>query len=83
MLTALSVAGVLGPTLVNYLREGWIAQGYSKNHAYDATLYIMAVFLGLGCFCNRAVGNPGLLAPEETSPASPLAGEGLEGRPGS
>ena len=58
VLTALSAAGVLGPTLVNYLREHWIAQGYSKARAYDATLYIMAGLLVVGFVCNRAIRPP-------------------------
>jgi MFS family permease len=55
VLTALAAAGLVGPTLVNTLRELWIAQGYSKSHAYDATLYIMAGLLVLGFLCNQAV----------------------------
>jgi MFS family permease len=58
VLTALSAAGLLGPTLVNYLRELWIAQGYSKARAYDATLYIMAGLLVVGYLCNRAIRPP-------------------------
>jgi MFS family permease len=78
VLTALSAAGLLGPTLVNYLREYWIAQGYSKSHAYDATLYIMAGLLVVGFLCNQAL-RP--LAPARdalaipAAPASALLGE--------
>jgi MFS family permease len=82
VLTALSVAGLLGPTLVNLLREQWIARGYSRSHAYDATLYIMASLLVLGFFCNRAVRPLG--APPETAgtlaPATPLTSGSAEGR---
>jgi MFS family permease len=80
VLTALSVAGLLGPTLVNTLREHWIAQGYSKSHAYDATLYVMAGLLLLGFLCNRAV-RPPAPAPEPAGPAAPpLLAEGEEKR---
>ena len=80
VLTALSVAGLLGPTLVNTLREHWIAQGYSKSHAYDATLYLMAGLLLLGFLCNRAV-RPPAPAPEPAGPAaSPLLAERREKR---
>ena len=65
VLTALSVAGLLGPTLLNTLREYWIVRGYSRSHAYDATLYIMAGLLVVGFLCNRAV-----YAPEGLPPAS-------------
>jgi len=60
VLTALSVAGLLGPTLLNLLREYWIARGYSRSHAYDTTLYIMAGLLVVGFLCNRAVARPDL-----------------------
>ena len=78
VLTALSAAGLLGPTLVNTLREHWIAQGYSKSHAYDATLYIMAGLLVLGFLCNQAVrplATADETAPGPTVPASALLGE--------
>jgi MFS family permease len=68
VLTALSVAGVVGPALVNYLRERWIAEGYSASHAYDGTLYIMAGLLVVGFVCNRAID-----AVSEAAPAASLA----------
>jgi nitrate/nitrite transporter NarK len=55
LLTALSVAGVAGPALVNYLREYQIGHGVSEGRAYDVTMYILAVLLVLGFFCNRAI----------------------------
>jgi MFS family permease len=58
VLTALSAAGLLGPTLVNSVREQWIAQGHSKSHAYDLTFYIMAGLLVVGYVCNRAIRPP-------------------------
>jgi MFS family permease len=83
VLTALSVAGVLGPTLLNSLREYWLAQGYSRSHAYDATLYIMAGLLLLGFFCNLSVRSLACLPDPEraaTSPVSPAAGDPLGSR---
>jgi MFS family permease len=81
VLTALSVAGLLGPTLVNMLREHWIAQGYSRSHAYDATLYIMAGLLVLGFLCNRAVRPLDPLPDHEGSaaPGVPHDGRRAEG----
>ena len=75
VLTALSAAGLLGPTLVNTLREHWLAQGYSKSHAYDATLYIMAGLLVLGFLCNQAV-HP-LANADETVPGPTLRASAL------
>jgi MFS family permease len=56
LLTALSVAGVAGPVLVNYLREYQIGHGVAAARAYDVTMYIMAALLAGGFFCNYFVG---------------------------
>lgn len=55
LLTAWSVAGILGPVLVNYLREWQIQSGIPKYQAYNVTMYIMAVLLVVGFFANLAV----------------------------
>lgn len=52
LLTAWSTAGVLGPVLVNYIREYQIGRGVAKAEAYTTTLYIMAGLLALGFACN-------------------------------
>ncbi|HEV7551374.1 MAG TPA: OFA family MFS transporter [Candidatus Angelobacter sp.] len=55
LLTAWSVAGVLGPVLVNYIRE------YEKNHgvpladAYSTVLYVMVGLLMVGLIANSLV----------------------------
>ena len=43
LLTAWSVAGVLGPVLVNYIRHYQIDNGVPKAQAYSVTMYIMCV----------------------------------------
>jgi MFS family permease len=55
LLTAWATAGVLGPVLVNYIREYQIAHGVAKAQAYDVTMYIMAGLLLLGLLCNALV----------------------------
>ncbi|MFI3185182.1 MAG: OFA family MFS transporter [Methylococcaceae bacterium] len=55
LLTAWATAGVLGPVLVNYLREYQIEQGVAKADAYNVTMYIMAGLLSLGFFCNLMI----------------------------
>jgi MFS family permease len=55
LLTAWSAAGVLGPVLVNYIREFQIAQGVPPAQAYNVTMYLLAGLLVLGFFCNLAV----------------------------
>ena len=55
LLTAWSTAGVLGPVLVNYIREYQIGQGVAKAEAYNVTLYIMAAILLLGFMSNLLI----------------------------
>jgi MFS family permease len=58
LLTAWSVAGVLGPVLVNYVRQYQIEHGVEKAQAYNVTMRIMAVLLAVGFACNAAVKDP-------------------------
>jgi MFS family permease len=55
LLTAWATAGVLGPVLVNYIREYQLAHGVAKAQAYDITMYILAGMLVLGFICNLLV----------------------------
>ena len=52
LLTAWSVAGVLGPVLVNYIRQYQIDSGVAKADAYTVTMYIMAALLAVGFVLN-------------------------------
>ena len=52
LLTAWSVAGVLGPVLVNYIREFQIKHGVPKTEAYTVTMYIMVGVLLIGFIAN-------------------------------
>ncbi len=52
LITAWSVAGVVGPALIAKLREAQLAGGVPKNLVYDRTLYIMAGLLLAGLLCN-------------------------------
>jgi len=52
LLTAWSTAGVLGPVLVNYIREYQINNGVPKADAYSVTMYIMAGLLLVGFLLN-------------------------------
>jgi MFS family permease len=52
LLTAWSVAGVLGPVLVNYIREFQIDRGVPKTEAYSITMYIMVGVLLIGLIAN-------------------------------
>ena len=55
LLTAWSTAGVLGPVLVNYIREYQLAAGVPPAQAYNVTMYILAGLLALGLVCNLLV----------------------------
>jgi MFS family permease len=55
LLTAWSVAGILGPVLVNYLREARIAANVPREHLYDMPLMIMAGLLVVGFICNLMI----------------------------
>jgi MFS family permease len=55
LITAWSVAGVLGPVLVNYIRQYQIDSGVPKAQAYNVTMYIMAALLVVGFICNFLV----------------------------
>jgi hypothetical protein len=55
LLTAWSVAGVLGPVLVNYMREYQIQHGADKAGAYQTVLHVMAALLVVGFIANFLV----------------------------
>ena len=55
LLTAWSAAGVLGPVLVNYVRQFQIERGVPQYQAYNVTMYIMAALLVVAFFANLAV----------------------------
>jgi len=55
LLTAWSAAGVLGPVLVNYIRDYQIHHGVPKAQAYSVTMYIMCALLFIGLLCNLAM----------------------------
>jgi len=55
LLTAWSTAAVLGPVLVNYIREYQINNGVPKAEAYNVTMYIMAGLLVVGFIANYLV----------------------------
>ena len=55
LLTAWSTAGIIGPVVVNYIREFEIAAGVPRDHVYDVTLYILSGMLAGGFVCNLLV----------------------------
>ncbi len=55
ILTAWAAAGVLGPILVNYIRDYQLDHGVPKAQAYDVTMYVLAGLIMLGLLCNLMV----------------------------
>ncbi len=55
LLTAWSAAGIIGPVVVNYIREVQIAAGVPRDQVYDFTMYILAGMLVIGFVCNMLV----------------------------
>jgi MFS family permease len=55
LLTAWSVAGVLGPVVVNYLRDYQLGRGVPAADAYSTTMYILAALLVVGFWANLMV----------------------------
>jgi len=58
LLTAWSTAGIIGPVVVNYIREFEIAAGLPRDHVYDVTMYILAGMLVAGLVCNLLIRPP-------------------------
>ena len=55
LLTAWSTAGIIGPVVVNYLREFQLAAGVPRDHLYDTTMYILCAMLVAGLICNYLI----------------------------
>lgn len=55
LLTAWSVAGVLGPALVNYLHDTRVAAGVAGDAVYGPILYLMAAMLVVGLAANLLI----------------------------
>jgi MFS family permease len=55
LLTAWSTAGIVGPQLINYVRESQLEAGVPRALVYDNTMYILAGLLVLGLLCNLLV----------------------------
>jgi MFS family permease len=55
LLTAWATAGILGPVIVNYIREYQIESGIPPGQAYNTTMYVLAGLLVLGLLCNLLV----------------------------
>jgi MFS family permease len=55
LLTAWSTAGIIGPVVVNYIREFQLAAGVKPDLLYNTTMYILCAMLIAGLICNYLI----------------------------
>lgn len=55
LLTAWSTAGILGPVLVNYIRQYNVDHGVATRDAYNNTMYVLAGLLVIGFLANLCI----------------------------
>jgi MFS family permease len=55
LLTAWSTAGIIGPVVVNYIREFQLAAGVPRDHLYNSTMYILCAMLIAGLIRNYLI----------------------------
>jgi MFS family permease len=87
LLTSWSVAGVIGPLLISYIRDYQLDHGVHGAQIYDVTMYILGALLVVGFIGNLLVGAvherhhlrdtlpPGAAAPGRPALPEPVASE--------
>ncbi|MGM9486684.1 OFA family MFS transporter [Ideonella sp. YS5] len=55
LLTAWATAGILGPVVVNYMRDYQLGLGIPREQVYNQTMYILVGMLVVGLVCNLLV----------------------------
>ncbi|GAC1527615.1 MAG: OFA family MFS transporter [Ramlibacter sp.] len=55
LLTAWATAGILGPVVVNYMREYQLGLGIPREQVYNQTMYILVGMLVVGLLCNLMI----------------------------
>jgi MFS family permease len=55
LLTAWATAGILGPVVVNYMRDYQLSIGIPKDQVYNQTMYILVGMLAVGLIANLFV----------------------------
>ena len=78
LLTAWATAGVLGPVVVNYMREYQLGLGLPREQVYNQTMYILVGMLVVGLICNllvRPLDNKWFMTDAELADEKKLAHE--------
>ncbi len=55
LLTAWATAGILGPVVVNYMRDYQLSLGIPREAVYNQTMYILVGMLLIGLICNLLI----------------------------
>jgi MFS family permease len=55
LLTAWATAGILGPVIVNYMRDYQLSLGLPREQVYNQTMMILAGLLMIGLMCNLLI----------------------------
>ncbi len=86
LLTAWSTAGIIGPVVVNYIREAQLAAGVPRDHLYNTTMYILCAMLVAGLICNymiKPVDPKWYMSNEEVAKLQAATAKGASGPSGS
>ncbi len=78
LLTAWATAGILGPVVVNYMREYQLGLGIPREQVYNQTMYILVGMLVVGLICNlmiRPVADKWFMSEAELAEEKRLAHE--------
>jgi MFS family permease len=76
LLTAWSTAGILGPVVVNYMREYQLGLGTPREQVYNQTMYVLVGMLAIGLVANlliRPIADKWFMTPEELAEEKRLA----------
>jgi MFS family permease len=78
LLTAWATAGILGPVVVNYMRDYQLGLGIPREQVYNQTMFILVGMLVVGLIANlliRPVHEKHFMTPEELAHEKQLAHE--------
>lgn len=78
LLTAWATAGILGPVVVNYMREYQLGLGLPREQVYNQTMYILVGMLVIGFIANllvRPAADKHFMSDEELAVEKKLAHE--------
>jgi MFS family permease len=78
LLTAWATAGILGPVVVNYMREYQLHLGVPREQVYNQTMYLLVGMLAIGLVCNllvRPLADKWFMSPAELAEERRLAHE--------